>query len=103
MPSLDRLAASEKGRLAVVVISQDSNGLDAVAPFFAKAGIKNLKPYLDRENDLMAALKADTLPVTILYDANGHERWRHAGKVDWDDPSSRAALADTLAGKPVAS
>lgn len=103
MPSLDRLAASEKGRLAVVAVSQDSNGLEAVAPFFARTGIKALQPYLDRENALMTAVRADTLPTTILYDANGEERWRHAGKVDWDDPSARAALADALAGKPAAS
>jgi thiol-disulfide isomerase/thioredoxin len=103
MPSIDRLAAAEKGRLGVVAVSQDGNGLTAVAPFFAKAGIATLKPYLDTQNALMVALKAETLPTTILYDANGHERWRHVGKVDWDDASARAALADTLAGKPVAS
>jgi thiol-disulfide isomerase/thioredoxin len=103
MPSIDRLAATEKGRLAVVAVSQDGNGLTAVAPFFAKAGITTLKPYLDPQNALMVALKAETLPTTILYDANGHERWRHVGKVDWDDPSARAALADAVAGKPVAS
>jgi thiol-disulfide isomerase/thioredoxin len=103
MPSIDRLAASEKGRLAVVAISQDGNGLEAVAPFFAKAKIATLKPYLDKDNALMMALKAETLPTTILYDANGQERWRHIGKVDWDDPTARAALADLLAGKQVAS
>jgi thiol-disulfide isomerase/thioredoxin len=103
MPSIDRLAASEKGRLAVVAVSQDSNGLAAIAPFFAKAGIGTLKPYTDTENALMMATKAETLPTTILYDAGGHERWRHVGKVDWDDPTARAALADTVAGKPVAS
>jgi thiol-disulfide isomerase/thioredoxin len=103
MPSIDRLAASEKGRLEVVAVSQDANGLAAVQPFFTKAGIKTLKPYLDTENALMMAVKAETLPTTILYDANGHERWRHVGKVDWDDHAARAALADTLVGKPVAS
>ena len=103
MPSIDRLAASEKSRMAVVAISQDGNGLAAVAPFFAKARITTLKPYLDTENAMMVAMKAETLPTTILYDSNGQERWRHVGKVDWDAPSARAALADTLAGKPVAS
>ncbi len=102
MPSIDRLAASEKGRLAVIAVSQDGNGLAAVQPFFAKAGIATLKPYLDPQNALMMAMKAEILPTTILYDANGHERWRHVGQVDWDDPSSRAALADAVAGKPVA-
>lgn len=103
MPAIDRLAAGEKGRLQVVAISQDGNGKAAVLPFFAKAGITTLKPYTDPQNALMLALKAETLPTTILYDANGRERWRHVGKVDWDDPSARAALADTLASKAVAS
>ena len=103
MPSIDRLAASEKTRLAVVAVSQDGNGLAAVAPFFAKAKIIALQPYLDPDNALMMALKAETLPTTILYDANGSERWRHVGKVDWDDPAARAVLADTLAGAPVTS
>jgi thiol-disulfide isomerase/thioredoxin len=103
MPSIDRLAASEKGRLAVIAVSQDGNGLTAVMPFFAKAGITTLKPYLDPQNALMIAMKAETLPTTVLYDAGGHERWRHVGQVDWDDASARAALADTVAGKPVSS
>jgi thiol-disulfide isomerase/thioredoxin len=103
MPAIDRLAASEKGRLAVVAISQDNNGLGAVTPFFAKAGIATLKPYLDPENGLMLALKAETLPTTILFDANGRELWRHTGQVDWDTKAARTALADRLAGKPGAS
>jgi thiol-disulfide isomerase/thioredoxin len=103
MPAIDRLAASEKGRLKVVAVSQDGNGQAAVVPFFTKAGIITLKPYIDPQNTLMVALKADTLPTTILYDANGHELWRHVGKVDWDDAAARMALADALAGKPATS
>ena len=103
MPAIDRLAAGEKGRLKVIAVSQDGNGLAAVAPFFAKAGITTLKPYLDPQNALMTALRADTLPTTVLYDANGRELWRHVGKVDWDDEAARVALADALAGKPASS
>jgi len=89
MPTLDRLAAQEKGRLHVLTISQDLDGREKVEAFFVRQGYRDLETWLDPQMALMTGLKADTLPTTILYDANGREVWRIVGMEDWE--SGRAA------------
>ncbi|HEU0097763.1 MAG TPA: TlpA disulfide reductase family protein [Allosphingosinicella sp.] len=89
MPTLDRLAAREKGRLRVLTVSQDENGRDKVEAFFARQGYRNLETWLDPKLALMIGLEADTLPTTVLYDARGREVWRVIGMEDWE--SRRAA------------
>lgn len=90
MPTLDRLAAREADRLHVLTVSQDLDGRDKVEAFFAKQGYRKLETWLDPQMALMTGLKADTLPTTILYDAQGREVWRVVGMEDWE--SGRAAL-----------
>lgn len=93
MPTLDTLAALEKPRMSVVVVSQDLEGLAPVKAFFTETNVKNLEPYTDPDNALLAAFNnAIALPTTILYDADGKEVWRIAGGVEWDD----AAMAKLL-------
>ncbi len=89
MPSLDRLAAREGERLQVVVVSQDMGGREKVGDFFAERNFTRLEPYLDGEMGLMVALRIDTLPTTILYDAEGREVWRMTGMAEWE--GARAA------------
>lgn len=96
MPALDRLAAREKERLQLVAISQDMAGKRAVEPFFAQAKLTTLKPYIDKENVLMLALKSETLPMTILYDSEGREMWRITGAFDWEGPAARKLLDESL-------
>jgi thiol-disulfide isomerase/thioredoxin len=84
MPTLDALAGRDKG-LQVLTVSQDMEGREKVDAFFAKGGYANLEAYLDSQMGLMTALKADTLPTTILYDAAGKEVWRMTGMAEWDD------------------
>ncbi|MEH3107544.1 MAG: TlpA disulfide reductase family protein [Sphingomonas fennica] len=102
MGTLDALAAREAGRVQVVAISQDMEGRRAVGPFFAKRQFKALQPYLDKENVLMLALKADSLPLTILYDAEGKELWRVRGAMDWTGAKAKTLIDDAVAGRPVA-
>ena len=45
----------------------------------------------------MSELGVDTLPTTILYDAEGIEVWRMTGMADWD--SERATRLLTEAGE----
>jgi len=90
MPTLDALAAREGERLRVLTVSQDLDGRDKVEAFFRKQGYRDLETWLDPQMALMAALKVDTLPTTILYDVNGRELWRVTGMEDWE--SGRAAL-----------
>jgi len=84
MPSLDRLAGREEGRIHVVAISQDLDGREQVDRFFERTRLSNLEPFLDGDMALMSALRIGTLPTTILYDAQGREVWRMTGMAEWD-------------------
>jgi thiol-disulfide isomerase/thioredoxin len=90
MPTLDKLAARERERLEVLTISQDLDGREKIEAFFARQGYRSLDTWLDPQMALMDALKVDTLPTTIYYDAQGRELWRMVGMEEWD--SGRAAL-----------
>ena len=84
MPSLDALAERQgDSGVRVIAVSQDSEGRQKVTDFFAARSFRRLEPYLDKEMSLMAALQLDTLPTTILYDAQGREVWRMTGAADW--------------------
>jgi thiol-disulfide isomerase/thioredoxin len=99
MPTLDRLAAREAGRLNVLTVSQDLDGRDKVEAFFARQGYRNLETWLDPQMALMTELKADTLPTTILYDSKGREVWRVVGMEDWESARAAALLEEGLDGK----
>ncbi|MBY4638126.1 TlpA family protein disulfide reductase [Sphingopyxis sp. XHP0097] len=92
MPTLDALAAARKD-LAVIAVAQDLQGAKVVDPWFQKAGLKTLQPYLDPENGLLDAYNA-ALPTTVLYDAAGKEVWRVVGALDWQGDEATALLAE---------
>lgn len=94
MPTLDRLAAREQDKLQVLALSQDFNGGDKVASFFAARDFAMLEPYLDPRTDFMAELKIDVLPTTILYDAEGREVWRMTGIEDWESERAAQLIAE---------
>lgn len=100
MPTLDALAEREKDRLQLIVVSMDMAGRRDVDPFFAKAKFRTLKPYIDKQNVLMEALKTDTLPTTIFYDAKGREQWRVMGAMDWTGERAKT-LIDGAINPPV--
>lgn len=93
MPALDRLAQREGERIQVVTVSQDLEGAVKVTPYFAKAGFKALKPWLDPDVGLSTHYGVN-LPTTVLYDAQGREVWRVAGDMDWDGETAKAWLAE---------
>lgn len=97
LPTLDRLAGREAGRLTVLAISQDSDGDDGTAAqkvdrFFEQRRFANLGAYRDPENAVMTRLAIGTLPTTILYDAAGKEVWRYAGDAEWDGAAAARLL-----------
>src|SRR3546814_18037262 len=81
MPTLDALAARD-GELQVLVVSQDLDGREKVEAFFEHGQFSMLESYLDPQMALMMGLRVDTLPTTILYDAQGREIWRMTGQAD---------------------
>ena len=93
MPTLDALAVRDAGKLTVLTISQDLQGAESVTPYFSAQGFKALKPYLDTEMQFSMAFAA-TLPMTILYDAEGRELWRMTGGMDWTGSKAAALIAE---------
>jgi thiol-disulfide isomerase/thioredoxin len=97
MPSLDALAARRTGNLAIIAVSQDTERRK-VTDFFAARRFARLQPYLDANMGLMTALRLDTLPTTILYDAQGREVWRMTGMADWQGDRAARLLAEANGG-----
>jgi thiol-disulfide isomerase/thioredoxin len=97
MPSLDALATREKG-LAVLAVAQDMSGKEKVDAFFAERDFSALEPYLDPELQIMTKLRIDTLPTTILYDAEGREVWRMTGIEDWTAGRAAGLLKEAEEG-----
>ncbi|WP_243406254.1 TlpA disulfide reductase family protein, partial [Sphingosinicella sp. YJ22] len=84
MPSLDALAAREGDALNVVALSQDLDGRERVTRFFGERDFRHLEANLDPEMRFMTDMRLDTLPTTILYDAEGREVWRMVGMAEWE-------------------
>ena len=98
MPSLDALAEREGEALQVVALSQDMAGREVVTRFFAEHPFQSLEANLDKEMGFMSALRLETLPTTILYDAEGKEVWRMTGRADWASERVARLLDEAEAG-----
>lgn len=100
MPQLDALAGELEGEVRVITVSQDIRGAEVVTPFFAKAGLTRLEPWLDPETELSAQFTPEgALPLTVLFDAKGREVLRVVGGYEWDSPEAIAMIRDSLAAK----
>ena len=100
MPSLDALARRQGAAIQVLAVSQDmgEDGRRKVTDFFAERRFARLEPYLDKELAIMTGLRVDTLPTTILYDAEGVEVWRMTGMADWDSERAARLIAEAQGG-----
>ena len=98
MPTLDRIAQSygPKG-LAVLTISQDTQGAKAVKPFFAKHPLPHLKGWADPDNHFGFDYATGLLPTTVLYDAKGKEMVRVIGAMDWEGAEAKALIEAAMA------
>ena len=95
LPTLDRLALSQKGKLNVVAISQDMDAPHAsVVAFLNTHKIATLASYQDPKMALSGALGAEVLPTSILYGADGKEIWRYVGDQDWTSAGAAKLVAE---------
>lgn len=92
LPMLNALANRADLNLTVVTISQDMSNTEKVQPFLDQRGLAQLPGWLDAKGDLAVHYGVQTLPATILYDADGKEVWRYAGERDWNSAESRTLL-----------
>lgn len=93
MPTLDALAGRLGDKAEVLTVSQDLEGAAKVDPWFQKAGLKHLQPYLDPEVRLSTHFGAN-LPTTVLYDSQGREVWRMTGGMDWAGERAAGLVAE---------
>ena len=93
MPSLDRLQAELGGdTFTVVVLSIDRLGLDVVAPFFKRLGLKNLTIYLDPKSTAGNAFGLYGLPISYIIDHEGLVMGYLVGAAEWDSVEARSLL-----------
>ncbi|MGH6894849.1 MAG: TlpA family protein disulfide reductase [Dongiaceae bacterium] len=98
MPTLDRLESQLGGPgFAVVALSIDRGGVDAVKAFFDQLGIRHLKIYVDPAGNAAPTLRISGLPTTLLIDPDGREIGRLIGPAEWDSPETLAFLKAQLA------
>ncbi|MBU6265897.1 MAG: TlpA family protein disulfide reductase [Sphingomonadales bacterium] len=93
LPTLDALAGGT-GAPKVLTVSEDIGEPGKVAEFLKGKGLARLEPWLDPENAATVQYQINTLPVTIFYGADGHEKWRIAGGHDWNSAATAKLLAE---------
>ena len=102
LPSLMRLREIFKDRnLALMAISQDLKGAEAVVPFLEKNGLSGLPVFYDPKGAAARALGVSRLPTTLFMDTAGREAGRFEGAYEWDQPEILELLEElTLLEKP---
>lgn len=95
MGSLERLARRYNGKqFNVIGISTDDDGKAAVA--FIKQSKVTFENFLDSNVLLENMLGADTIPLTILVDAQGKVLEKARGSYEWDSPEIVDAIRATF-------
>jgi thiol-disulfide isomerase/thioredoxin len=100
LPTLDKLARAEDGKLNVVAISQDMGPHASVEAFLKTHGIAMLESYQDPKMGLSGALGAEVLPTSILLDSSGKEVWRYVGDQDWTSAEAARLVSEGGVAQP---
>ncbi|MEZ5922319.1 MAG: hypothetical protein R3C60_13350 [Parvularculaceae bacterium] len=83
-----------------MAVAADPTGAAAASAFLDKLGLKTLKRYADPKLTLVIATGGSaSLPLSILYDAEGREIGRVLGEADWSSPEAEALMRRAIAGK----
>lgn len=100
MGSLERLAQQYNGKeFNVIGISTDDNRL-AAENFIKQSGV-NFDNFIDRNLLLENMLGANTIPLTILVDANGRVLKKVRGAYEWDSPKALDAIGKVFGIKSI--
>jgi hypothetical protein len=101
MPTLAALqAAFDPEAVRVVALAIDRAGFDALRTFLEEVDAGSLRLLRDAEGAVARALEAPGLPVTLVIDRKGRQRFRHAGYADWSTPEVTAAIAELAGVQP---
>lgn len=96
LPTLEQLeqAQAVDGQLGVIAVSQDMAPKTSVDAFLADKGLGRFAAFHDPKMALSAALGAQVLPTTVLFDRQGREVWRYVGDLDWTSAEAEKLLAE---------
>jgi thiol-disulfide isomerase/thioredoxin len=98
MGSLERLSRRFGGKqFNIIGISTDDHA-NAAAVFLAQSKV-TFDNYHDRNLLLESMLGADTIPLTVLVDAQGRVLKKIRGSKEWDSPESLELIAKTFGKK----
>lgn len=101
MPALDRLQKQLGGdRFQVVAVSIDRDGIKAVAPFYRRHEIKNLKLFTDGTPGLKRELDVTKLPTSFIIAADGTVLGVLLGDAEWDSEPAIAFLNSFIEEAP---
>jgi thiol-disulfide isomerase/thioredoxin len=98
MGSLERLSRRFGGKqFNIIGISTDDN-VSAAAAFLKQSKV-SFDNYHDRNLLLEAMLGADTIPLTVLVDAQGRVVRKVRGSKDWDSPEALELIGKAFRNK----
>jgi hypothetical protein len=69
---------------AVVAVSIDRKGIDAVRKVFAELDVQKLPIYIDSFGQALRTVRAIGLPTSLFIDREGREFGRAVGPAEWD-------------------
>lgn len=95
MGSLERLARRYGGKQFNVIGISTDDDRDAAASFIRRSGI-TFENFLDSHLVLENMLGADTIPLTLMVDANGRVLEKVHGAYEWDSPEIVDAIGETF-------
>lgn len=96
MASLDALQGQIGGRINVLALTEDHDGLGAAQAFYKRHKLSHLPVFVDTAGEAPYILHTRGLPTTIFIDPNGMEIGRIEGEADWDDPSTVTFLESQM-------
>jgi len=96
LPTLEKLEETHAvdGQLGVIAVSQDMAPKASVDAFLADKNIGRFAAFHDPEMGVSSALNVQTMPTSVLYDAQGREVWRYVGDLDWTGAEAARLLAE---------
>jgi thiol-disulfide isomerase/thioredoxin len=93
MPSLEALSrALAPQDIAVLPLSSDRGGAEAVAAWYESHGITALPVLLDPKGALARAFDARGIPTSVVINRTGDITARLEGPADWSSPEAQALI-----------
>jgi thiol-disulfide isomerase/thioredoxin len=90
MPDLNELQKSfESDEFEVILISQNSDGIESSLAFLRNNNISHLTTYIDSNRSVARTFKANALPTSILINAEGYEVGRLVGPAEWNSKGAQ--------------